>query len=296
MLLTSLSFDLIFILFTLITLFFFFFFFFNDTATTEIYTLSLHDALPDLLAGLHVEREHVRVDRLAEELALVDRRRAPHERAAGRDAQRSALVLDGRAPDLPAGRDVDGEGPVAVDHVHDAVVDRRLRVLAHVVRQTEAPDRDQAPDVGLVDFLERAVHLQVVAHAEGGDVLGVLPVVEQLFGRLGPSEPAPGTQQCRQHFLHDVLLPARYCMLRARRRETRRRDARPGGQPLLCGHASQHRRFVGRPGQIFSLGHGGADPGADRARLDGGGLAGVADEARAFLLAQVDRCADPRAG
>src|SRR5574341_1766416 len=25
---------------------FFFFFFFNDTATTEIYTLSLHDALP----------------------------------------------------------------------------------------------------------------------------------------------------------------------------------------------------------------------------------------------------------
>src|SRR6476619_8365338 len=30
----------------LIFLFFFFFFFFNDTATTEIYTLSLHDALP----------------------------------------------------------------------------------------------------------------------------------------------------------------------------------------------------------------------------------------------------------
>src|SRR5690554_1621219 len=28
-----------------------FFFFFNDTATTEIYTLSLHDALP--IAGLH---------------------------------------------------------------------------------------------------------------------------------------------------------------------------------------------------------------------------------------------------
>src|SRR5690349_24424453 len=28
----------------------FFFFFFNDTATTEIYTLSLHDALPILIA------------------------------------------------------------------------------------------------------------------------------------------------------------------------------------------------------------------------------------------------------
>src|SRR5260364_102875 len=31
--------------------FFFFFFFFNDTATTEIYTLSLHDALPICLEG-----------------------------------------------------------------------------------------------------------------------------------------------------------------------------------------------------------------------------------------------------
>src|SRR2546422_4815655 len=29
----------------------FFFFFFNDTATTEIYTLSLHDALPISVAG-----------------------------------------------------------------------------------------------------------------------------------------------------------------------------------------------------------------------------------------------------
>src|SRR5256885_16668413 len=32
--------------FTLFSFFLFFFFFFNDTATTEIYTLSLHDALP----------------------------------------------------------------------------------------------------------------------------------------------------------------------------------------------------------------------------------------------------------
>src|SRR5438876_2759405 len=31
---------------------FFFFFFFNDTATTEIYTLSLHDALPISWNGL----------------------------------------------------------------------------------------------------------------------------------------------------------------------------------------------------------------------------------------------------
>src|SRR6266513_2449296 len=36
---------------------FFFFFFFNDTATTEIYTLSLHDALPIDRAGRGGERE-----------------------------------------------------------------------------------------------------------------------------------------------------------------------------------------------------------------------------------------------
>src|SRR2546429_5320034 len=37
------------------------FFFFNDTATTEIYTLSLHDALPISEAALqvHLEQEHV---------------------------------------------------------------------------------------------------------------------------------------------------------------------------------------------------------------------------------------------
>src|SRR5438034_11293907 len=40
--------------------FFFFFFFFNDTATTEIYTLSLHDALPILFPGPARQRRRVR--------------------------------------------------------------------------------------------------------------------------------------------------------------------------------------------------------------------------------------------
>ena len=34
------------VLFRSLASYFSFFFFFNDTATTEIYTLSLHDALP----------------------------------------------------------------------------------------------------------------------------------------------------------------------------------------------------------------------------------------------------------
>src|SRR2546425_12625794 len=41
-----------------------FFFFFNDTATTEIYTLSLHDALP---IYVHIEQDEV-------ELIAVERR------------------------------------------------------------------------------------------------------------------------------------------------------------------------------------------------------------------------------
>ena len=36
-----------------------FFFFFNDTATTEIYTLSLHDALPIFTWGLRDEHDAV---------------------------------------------------------------------------------------------------------------------------------------------------------------------------------------------------------------------------------------------
>src|SRR2546427_1066456 len=41
-------------------IYFFFFFFFNDTATTEIYTLSLHDALP--IYRLTIGNTHISED------------------------------------------------------------------------------------------------------------------------------------------------------------------------------------------------------------------------------------------
>src|SRR5256885_6336827 len=44
-------------------LFLFFFFFFNDTATTEIYTLSLHDALPISIKPLRPSRSAFRAPR-----------------------------------------------------------------------------------------------------------------------------------------------------------------------------------------------------------------------------------------
>src|SRR2546430_12106236 len=40
----------------------FFFFFFNDTATTEIYTLSLHDALPILAGELECDEAFTTAD------------------------------------------------------------------------------------------------------------------------------------------------------------------------------------------------------------------------------------------
>src|SRR2546429_7611766 len=43
---------------------FLFFFFFNDTATTEIYTLSLHDALPISGFGISNQRDVLRLDYL----------------------------------------------------------------------------------------------------------------------------------------------------------------------------------------------------------------------------------------
>src|SRR2546430_14386324 len=46
----------LFIIFRSLRYFIFFFFFFNDTATTEIYTLSLHDALPISLLREQVAR------------------------------------------------------------------------------------------------------------------------------------------------------------------------------------------------------------------------------------------------
>src|SRR5256886_17180911 len=80
---------------------FFFFFFFNDTATTEIYTLSLHDALP-ILPARRQEGEELR--------RLVDRMGQPR-RGADREGERSMKAVEagggrrgtgGGAPHEPA--------------------------------------------------------------------------------------------------------------------------------------------------------------------------------------------------
>ena len=126
-------------------------------------------------------------------------------------ALHARFELHRRAPDLPAGLDVDGERPLAVDHVHDAVVDRRRRQLAQVVHQARAPDRHEALDVGLVDLLERAVALPVVAHALRGDVVGVLAVVDEFVGRLRQSRPGHNARRItssHSFFMTASILPS----------------------------------------------------------------------------------------
>src|SRR3712207_8574515 len=70
-------------------------FFFNDTATTEIYTLSLHDALPILAAG--DRKDPARMRRRAH-LLLARRRQKgrllqPRVEARGRDSRRASRRL-----------------------------------------------------------------------------------------------------------------------------------------------------------------------------------------------------------
>src|SRR2546430_8551782 len=62
----------------LVCFIYFSFFFFNDTATTEIYTLSLHDALP-IYAARMVWAVHLLIEREV----LFDNARAPRQRRHG---------------------------------------------------------------------------------------------------------------------------------------------------------------------------------------------------------------------
>src|SRR3712207_79005 len=109
-------------------------FFFNDTATTEIYTLSLHDALPiydlqRLLAGVRlghqqgvgVHAELLRVLGVQRVLGVDERRDAAGALGVGHGVQRDGRLAGGlRAVDLDdpatgqpadAQRDVERDGP-----------------------------------------------------------------------------------------------------------------------------------------------------------------------------------------
>src|SRR5215813_6696811 len=122
-----------FISYMLVLSFCIFFFFFNDTATTEIYTLSLHDALPIFRRGRSAARSRWRWTRTRSwprssgwSSRRTDRRRAgrgpAHQRWRSRRRQGR-----GRRVQRPAGGAVAGHVLVAVEAVQRAVDD----VLEH---------------------------------------------------------------------------------------------------------------------------------------------------------------------
>src|SRR2546426_12273538 len=106
------------------------FFFFNDTATTEIYTLSLHDALPICAPGLHLRRHRAR------------RAERERPRAARGGPPTPAPHLHGRALCRPRGLRVVADGGLGVVAgllvLHD-VQQRRSEV------QRPGPPRERGP-------------------------------------------------------------------------------------------------------------------------------------------------------
>src|SRR5687768_18002449 len=70
--------------------FLFFFFFFNDTATTEIYTLSLHDALPISVNG-DVQNDAERTEHLEADLDDLAAERDANEAVGTEDRKSTRL-------------------------------------------------------------------------------------------------------------------------------------------------------------------------------------------------------------
>src|SRR3712207_8603422 len=85
------------------------FFFFNDTATTEIYTLSLHDALP-ILAG-----EGDPGDRHADQMV----RQLPRHARVGKVMGRSGAAAPGDAHDLHRLVEQDDETARSEEHTSE---------------------------------------------------------------------------------------------------------------------------------------------------------------------------------
>src|SRR3989441_12833315 len=154
----------------------FFFFFFNDTATTEIYTLSLHDALPiSARQPWRWERRWSASRRLQSGWCGPGER--GHARASGRSLrpdrvreERSAVVVDD-----PHGEPLALDGDLA-EVVDAAAGEERAPAQALVQRARPARRRRQRPRDELVEREARrggmADHLGVV-HV-GGDEDDVL--------------------------------------------------------------------------------------------------------------------------
>ncbi len=157
--------------------------------------------LPDLLAGLGVERDDTIVHQRADDHALVNRR-ATIDDAAADHAQRVRRIFVLDAPDLLAGDGVDGGGRIVGRHVDDAVVDDRKAFPALQIRKRIRPYRNQLADVVLGDLGEGAVAIAGIAHAVDQHIARCFLVVLQIVCGLGErgdrNRGEDRRQQCRQ--------------------------------------------------------------------------------------------------
>src|SRR5215213_7543716 len=123
---------------------FFFFFFFNDTATTEIYTLSLHDALPIYLdGGLEAARSAI--------LAMLEGAGTERTQQRVTDAKTQLQeVVQALGWDLPEYRLVGAEGPD-----HNKVFSVECWLNGEPAGKGEGPSKKMAEQHAAADALSR---------------------------------------------------------------------------------------------------------------------------------------------
>src|SRR2546426_11239169 len=117
------------------------FFFFNDTATTEIYTLSLHDALPIF----------------ARRAGHEDLRGPPEQRGGEHGVLARAVLAD---PELPRGHVEQRHAPRLASS--DDRQEKIVRGARQVGRVGDRAGRDDADDVALQELLRPARRLELL--------------------------------------------------------------------------------------------------------------------------------------
>src|SRR2546426_6423134 len=159
------------------------FFFFNDTATTEIYTLSLHDALPICALRLRlVERREDRRKVVAAQVA--DERRhlviaRPSEEAVERRVGLAAGTGDER---LPHGRGGQAQQALILGVRHGLEPSLEARAPGPLREGTESPAPAKLDDPPAA----RREHRAELAGARVGD-----DTVQRLGGHVDGPEDAP---------------------------------------------------------------------------------------------------------
>jgi len=137
--------------------------------------------LPDLLAGLGIERDNPVVHESADNHAVVDGGAAIDD-ATTHNAQGRRRIFMFDPPDLLSGQGIDGGSAVMGRDVDHAVVDDRKSFPAVQIAQRIRPCGDKFADVLLGNLREWAIAVRRVTHAVDQHILGILLGVFQIIG------------------------------------------------------------------------------------------------------------------